>query len=86
MAAAYNVAFEYEIANEVIASINGFISRNYDMPDDELPENVAAINSETQEIYEKLPLEEDYDKTVGYKNRLIELLKLLKSITPQPHR
>lgn len=86
MATAYDVAFEYEIANEIIASINGFISRNYEMPDDELPEKVAVINSETQDIYEKLPLEDDYDKTVAYKKSLVDLLNLLKSITPQPHR
>ncbi|MCH5196174.1 MAG: hypothetical protein J1F28_05640 [Oscillospiraceae bacterium] len=86
MHSAYEVAFKYEISNEIIASIKGFISRNYSYPFTNTPQEVIAINDETNKIYQKLPLENDYDKNVEYQNRLIELLKRVKEITPKPHK
>ena len=82
----YEVAFKYEISNEIFASISGFIFRNYDYPYDNAPEEIRAIDNEINEIYHKLPSENDYDKNVEYKNRLIELWKRVQEITPQPHR
>ncbi len=84
--AAYDVAFEYEIANEVIAEIKGFIFRNYLLTGKTMPKEVAEIDKESREIYKKLPLEHDIDNMRAYKNHLIELMKSVKQMTPQPHR
>lgn len=86
MHSAYEVAFKYEISNEIIASISGFISRNYHYPYNDAPKEIVDIDKEIDEIYQKLPLEKDYDKHVNYQNRLVELLKRVKEITPKPHK
>lgn len=82
----YEVSFKYEISNEIIASISGFISRNFHYPYTDAPEEIRAIDNEVDEIYHKLPLENDYDKNVEYQKRLIELWHRVKEITPQPHK
>lgn len=87
MATTCDVAFKYEISNEIIASINVFLSRNYHHPlENNAPEEIVSIHREIWEIYHKLPLENDYDKNVEYQNRLIELWQRVKEITPQPHK
>ena len=86
MATAYDVAFEYEIANEVIADIKGFIFRNYLLSGKTMPEEVAAIDKESHEIYKMLPLEHNINNMRAYKIHLIDLMKSVKQITPQPHR
>ena len=63
MATAYETAFKYEISNEIIAGIDGFISRNYPYPlEGNAPNEIISIDREIWEIYHKLPLENDYDK------------------------
>lgn len=84
MASAYDIAFKYEISNEIIAGIDGFISRNYPYPlKGNNMEEIISIDREIWEIYHKLPLENDYDKNVEYQERLIELLKRVNEITPK---
>ena len=85
MATAYEIAFQYEIANECIAGINGFISRNYNSVDKKMPKEIEEIDKEIWDIYRKLPLENDMDKMLEYRDRLKYLLKHVKEITPQPH-
>ncbi len=80
----YDVNFKYEISNEIIASISGYISRSYHYPYDNAPKEIIAINRELGGIYQRLLFVNDYDKNVEYQNRLIELLKRVKQIAPQP--
>lgn len=83
----YETAFKYEISNEIIASIRGFISRNYKYPYEEnAPKEIVDLRNEVGEIYKALPLEKDFDKQVEYQNHLVELWKRVQEITPQPHR
>ena len=82
----YEVAFKYEISNEIIASIRGFISRNYKYPYEEnAPKEIVDLRNEVGEIYHKLPLENDFDKQAEYQKRLCEILKRVKEITPPLH-
>ena len=83
----YETAFKYEISNEIIASIRGFISRNYKYPYEEnAPMEIVDLRNEVGEIYRALPLENDFDKQVEYQDRLCKIMKRVKEITPQPHK
>lgn len=82
----YEIAFKYEISNEIIASIRGFISRNYKYPYEEnAPKEIVDLRNEVGKIYRALPLENDFDKQAEYQKRLCEILKRVKEITPPPH-
>ena len=54
MATAYELAFGYEIANECIAGINGFISRNYIANGREMSKEVKESYKELRDIYKKI--------------------------------
>ncbi len=86
MATAYELAFEYEVANECIASINGFISRNYTSIGKRMPKEIKKIDNEIWSIYHKIPFENDMNKMLEYKDRLAYLFNRVKVITPQPHK
>lgn len=70
MASAYDIAFKYEILNEVIASIDGFISRNYPS---KLPRDIAPLHNELWNIYHDIQVERDMTVLDGYDKRLLEI-------------
>lgn len=86
MATAYEISFKYEILNEFIASIDGFITRNYLYPDREMPSDIKAMESEVWDIYDKLPLENNMDTLNGYDKRLSEIRDYVHTHTPVPHK
>ena len=86
MPTAYDVSFKHEILNEFIASIEGFITRNYLYTDKVIPTDIQSMEKEIWEIYEKLPFEEDIDALDAYDKRLSEIRSNIQELTPQPHR
>ena len=80
---AYEISFKHEILNEFIASINGFIGRNYS--DNSMPENISAMEKEIWQIYNKLPLEDNMDVLNGFENRLAEIRDYVRKKTPISH-
>lgn len=84
MATAYEISFKYEILNEFIASIDGFITRNYLYSGKEMPSDIKALESEVWDIYDKLPLENNIDKLNGYNKRLSEIRGYVHEHTPIP--
>ncbi len=71
MATAYEISFKHEILNEFIASINGFIGRNYS--DNLMPEDISALEKEVWQIYNRLSLEDNMDVLEGFEKRLSEI-------------
>lgn len=71
MATAYEISFKHEILNEFIASINGFIGRNYS--DNSMPEDISALEKEVWQIYNKLSLEDNMDVLDCFEKRLSEI-------------
>ena len=71
MATAYEISFKHEILNEFIASINGFIGRNYSGK--EMPKDIAMAKNQIWDIYKKLPFEEDMNALNDYEKRLLEI-------------
>ena len=80
---AYEISFKHEILNEFIASINGFIGRNYSGKT--LPEDISAIKNEVWSIYNKLPLEDNLDVLNGFESRLAEIRDYVRKKTPISH-
>ncbi len=70
MATAYEVAFKYEILNEVIASVDGLIGREFPK---KLPSDIAPLSDEVWDIYRKIQLERDIDVLEQYDKRLLEI-------------
>ena len=70
MATAYEVAFKYEILNEVIASVDGLIGREFPK---KLPSDIAPLSDEVWDIYHKIQLERDIDVLEQYDKRLLEI-------------
>ena len=83
MATRYEISFKHEILNEFIASINGFIGRNYSGKT--MPEDIFAMKNEVWSIYKKLPLEENMDVLNGFENRLAEIRDYVRKNTPVAH-
>ncbi len=83
MATAYEISFKHEILNEFIASINGFIGRNYSSKT--LPEDISDMKNEVWSIYNKLPLEDNMDVLNGFENRLTEIRNYVREKTPISH-
>ena len=77
---AYEISFKHEILNEFIASINGFIGRNYSGKT--LPEDISAMEKEIWQIYNKLPLEDNMDVLNGFEQRLSEIRDYVRNNTP----
>ena len=71
MATAYEISFKHEILNEFIASINGFIGRNYS--DNSMPEDISALEKEVWQIYNKLSLEDNMDVLDCFEKKLSEI-------------
>ena len=71
MATAYEISFKHEILNEFIASINGFIGRNYS--NNLMPEDISALEKEVWQIYNRLSLEDNMDVLEGFEKRLSEI-------------
>ena len=82
MATAYEISFKHEILNEFIASINGFIGRNYS--DNSMPEDISALEKEVWQIYNKLSLEDNMDVLEGFEKRLSEIRDYVREKTPNP--
>ncbi len=70
MATAYEVAFKYEILNEVIASVHGLIRRKFPK---KLPSDIAPLNEEVWNIYHKIETERDIEVLNQYDKRLMEI-------------
>lgn len=70
MAAPYEIAFKYEILNEVIAHVDGLIGRVFP---EKLPADIAPLYNETWEIYRKIELERDIAVLQKYDKRLLEI-------------
>lgn len=82
MATAYEISFKHEILNEFIASINGFIGRNYS--DNSMPEDISALEKEVWQIYNKLSLEDNMDVLDCFEKRLSEIRDYVREKTPNP--
>lgn len=70
MATAYEVAFKYEILNEVIASVDGLIGREFPK---KLPSDIARMSEEVWDIYRKIQVEDDIEVLNQYDKRLMEI-------------
>lgn len=79
MAAAYEVSFKHEILNEFIASINGFIGRNYSGK--KMPDDITSAKNEIWDIYNKLPFEDDIDALNDFEKRLSEIRDYVRELT-----
>lgn len=86
MASAYEISFKHEILNEFIASVGGFISRNYVYNDDKIPSDISALENEVWDISRKISLEEDMITLEKYDRRLSEIRDYVYDRTPQPHK
>lgn len=70
MATAYDLAFKYEILNEVIAHVQGLISRKFP---DNLPSDIARLNEEVLNIYHNMETERVMAVLDKYDKRLLEI-------------
>ena len=83
MVTRYEISFKHEILNEFIASINGFIGRNYNGRT--MPEDISAMKNEVWSIYNKLPLEDNMEVLNSFENRLVEIRDYVRKNTPTAH-
>lgn len=82
----YEISFKHEILNEFIASVDGFITRNYLYSNKELPSDIKDKHDELWEMYRKLPFESNLEVLNEYECRISEIRDYLKEHTLQPHR
>lgn len=76
MAAPYEIAFKYEILNEVIAHVDGLIGCVFP---ENLPADIAPLYNEIWEIYRKIELERNIDVLEKYDKRLLEIRDNIKA-------
>ncbi len=79
---AYQISFKHEILNEVIASIDGFVTRNYLYSNTEMPDDIRALENELWDIFRKLPFENNLDALTCYDKRLLEIRDFICEHTP----
>lgn len=77
MSTPYEIAFKYEILNEVIAHVDGLIGRAFP---DILPADIAPLCEEVWEIYRKIQLERNIDVLEKYDKRLLEIRDYAKRL------
>lgn len=77
MSTPYEIAFKYEILNEVIAHVDGLIGRAFS---DILPADIAPLCEEVWEIYRKIELERNIDVLEEYDKRLLEIRDYVKQL------
>lgn len=86
MSSFYEITFRYDILNEYISHIHGFITRNYVYPKREIPAEIQSMEAEMLEIYDRLPLEESMEQLDIFEKRLEEIRSYVLEHTPKPHR
>lgn len=82
---AYEISFRHEILNEFIASIDGFITRNYLYSGKKMHDDIRAWENELWDFYRKLPFENNLETLKCYEKRLLEIRDFIFEHT-LPHR
>lgn len=79
---AYKISFKHEILNEFIASVDGFVTRNYLYSDKKMPDDIRASENELWDIYHRLPFENNFDALNSVEKRLLEIRDFIREHTP----
>lgn len=85
MANTHDMCLEREVLDEYCFDIIGFIYRNYDYPNIARPNAIDAYYKEVWDIQRSLLSQKSIEGLLEFDERLQNIYREVRSLTPQPH-